>query len=90
MEWKNKGENIILDMGKFYISFNQCPSIGNEGPETALCFEKDGERQYLILIGDYRNEYETAIEKDGFGGALAVFAAHPDDVGSWSTCLTPA
>ena len=76
--------NSILKREGFYISFNPHPSIGYEGSETALVVpskKKEKGRDYFILVGDFREEYEKATTLEQ---AMAVFNKHQDKVGSWS------
>lgn len=85
---KNKyGANFILNGEDFHISYNPCPGEGipifmadNGGDETALV--KDGE--FFILNGDFRGEYEKAIDK-GYDACFAVYENHREECeSSWS------
>lgn len=90
-EWVSPGfdaPNVILKGDGFHISFNRDPSVlgdawgGDDGQcETAL---KAKNSPYLILNGDWRSEYEQAIDQ-GFDACLAVYEAHKDTHrSSWS------
>lgn len=67
IEWKALpgAENMVLDGDGFYISYNPSPCSlismfrsDTGGAETALCVT---EREYYILNGDFRKEYEEAF-----------------------------
>lgn len=49
--------NEIEEGEDFYISYNPDTDTGEE---TALCFGKE-HRTFLILKGDYRDQYNTAL-----------------------------
>jgi hypothetical protein len=89
MLWENRGGmNLVLDIGdgsKGYISYNPT-AIAADDIETALVLIKGDDIKYLILNGDYRNEYEAAIAKDGIGGALRFYQSQPKERRSqWSS-----
>lgn len=86
--WQISGlGNSIYDLGNGnYLSYNQAPMIGYEGEETALVVKQNGEKKFLILLGDWREEMEKAAIKDGLGGCLRVYEEHKSKCeGSWST-----
>lgn len=51
----NPQEELVMMMGAM-MGFVQ--EDEKRQPETALVFEKDGEREYKILNGDFRKDYE--------------------------------
>lgn len=56
------GGNLYLKGHKFYVSYCSRAFDTNE-PETALCVynEEDGSIDYLILCGDWRDQYEQLV-----------------------------
>ncbi len=75
MGFKNiGGPNELLkpQVGDYFVSYNPSPIMG-DGEETALVIRVKGKAAYLILSGDFREAYLTAIEADGFDGALRVW-----------------
>ena len=53
---------LANDTERFYISYRN-KSLGADSSETALCWtDKEQKNHYLILDGDWRNEYEERIE----------------------------
>lgn len=87
--WEKKDNNSVLNSAdkKFYISFNESPCSGipgwgsdHGGEETALCFNSS----YLILNGDFREEYENVID-EGLDACKDVYNKHKNTHrSSWS------
>lgn len=79
--------NSLMSRDGYRVSFNPSPGMGfstfaadDGGAETALIV--DGE--YLILNGDFREEYERCETLDD---CLRFFASRPDLVSTWSTSV---
>ena len=60
-------KNTIIKGKNFWISYNPNTDCGKE---TALCQDKNP--QYLILLGDYKKDYEELIPK-GYKACSAKF-----------------
>lgn len=87
MNWTRSpyGNYFLRPDPHYFVSYNPQPIIGGEeGQETALVVESKDGTKYLILLGDWREQYEKAIEKDGLGACLALFEANKDKMGRWS------
>ncbi len=81
------GVNYLLDGEGFYVSYNPntCGSLlgsffggDGDGEETALCVpkgRKDGGTLYLILNGDFREDYEK-LAPQGLDACKAFFEGH--------------
>lgn len=82
--WEETSNGYRLEREGYFISYVPHPSIGYEGPETALVFGEGNERKYLILIGDFR---------DGFAACKSLeeckqfFKENIQHKGGWSNDL---
>ena len=84
--------NEVLQGNGFYISYMPPGGMNafsffasDEGSEeTALCIRRGKDVEYLILNGDYRNEYSKVVAK-GLKACKAVFEKHKaNNESSWS------
>ena len=87
-KWKQGNSNQTLKGKGFMISYLSPKTnltgiklfnADDEQAETAIVV--DG--KYYILNGDFRKEYEAAIEK-GLIACIQIFKAHPELKSSWS------
>lgn len=98
MEWKQVGNNYILQGDGFFISYN--PGVPNpvsdliamlsgktrNNHETAIVIEDgkgEGQNKYLILVGDHRAKYKTVFA-DGLPACQEVFFANQQARSEWS------
>lgn len=75
-KWVKSGpRNFILDSGTWCISWNPRPAdeISLDG-ETAIVSDFGGKREYYILKGDYRKQYESLF-KLGFHACFDFYLA---------------
>lgn len=75
--------NCFYEIGKdCFVSYNPAPRMfGSEGAETALRLNG----KYFILLGDWREQYEAAFNKDGIGAMLRLFEQNFEQHGGdWS------
>ena len=90
MKWKTTERgNKILEVDDFYISFNSfidsyASTIegfqsDDNSSETARCRN----REYYILNGDYRAEYEN-LAPQGYAACYAFYKDNIDNNSSWS------
>ena len=85
--WRRYSMNMQLEAPDFYISYNpNTNSLGSffagdeSGEETALV--KDG--RYLILNGDWREQYEAVFD-EGYDACLKFYLQNKDTYrSSWS------
>jgi hypothetical protein len=76
------GGNSLLRCEGFEISYNPNPgsmisffASDDGGEETAICIPRgDGTRKYLILNGDFRDDYER-LSADGLKACIEFFRA---------------
>ena len=54
--------NEVLEGNGFWISYNPCP-LGSDSAETALCIGDENATSYLILNGDFRQQYAELVDK---------------------------
>ena len=80
--WTKLDHNSVLDGDGFFISYSACPGSvssffeGDGGSdETALVRKEGGRRNFRILNGDFRENYEEVIDQ-GWEACLAVYEAH--------------
>ena len=98
-KWEIRERNQILKGKGYYISYNAFPPSGSFGlfdftvlssddglPETALVIPKDGGKEFLILKGDFRKDYES---KNGLEECIKFYLDNKKEHGStWSTDST--
>lgn len=83
--------NLILECGEFFISFNTGHGLlsrtlmfaqDGAGGETAIC--RNDRRQYLILNGDWREDY-ARLAPEGWAACVAFYDSKKDEHrSSWS------
>jgi len=65
LKWRRNKEfgNYVLERDQFYISYQPTPLSPSASlpPETALVIMNENGVKFLILEGDFRNEYEKRI-----------------------------
>lgn len=91
-KWQISGAgNSILEGEDFYISYNPCPGMGlrmfmgdGGSDETALVIEGE-DKKFLILNGDYREEYEKLFPF-GLEKCIEFYEKHKkESQSSWAT-----
>lgn len=94
MEWKENNNgintNYVLDCGDFIILFNPKPGGGipgfeadGGGAETALVIRRERATRYLILNGDWREDYERLVPD--LDACLEFYRAkRPEHGSSWT------
>ena len=81
-KWKDMGHNEILEGEGFDVSFlkrapDGFPDAFYDGIETAIVFsDAYGRTNYLILKGDFREEYEPLVPL-GRDACIAFYDAQP-------------
>lgn len=78
--------NEVRQFEGFYVSFNPDPEWGGGGPETALCVGESypsNLNHYLILSGDWREEY-AQIAPQGLKACMKFYFEHRDLSNEWS------
>jgi len=88
-KWEKLQYNSILQGDGFHISYNADTSIAvgaafaadsGAGDETAICKDRD----YKILNGDFRKEYEKLVDK-GYDACVKFFEKQKDAQSTWSS-----
>ncbi len=87
--------NETLQGEGFYISYNPNPSAApgmeiwsmfgdNTKEETALCFNDKGRDKFLVLNGDFRNQYAELVPQ-GLQACIDLYFANPERHSEWSS-----